>query len=719
MRLQILIILAFAILSSYGQNLSDSIAEYLTPSDFKQKIIFNSFLNHSRPDSTLTSADRELLYAGKLYAREQWDSAAIIYLKNAGAHPLLEAHIFLRSAQCLINSRQFTKARGVLLSFSSLQKNLHWWQKADRLLILSLIEDPSQKTNALLDSINYRLSLKPDSDYQNFLSFQKAQLLLKLNLVTESLNLYAELLSSSLYKAEAFQILEELIQSGYKSSDLNFLINLGSHYCLINDKNRCRLYLEPLLTKKLSKPQSVLIREKLANINMGNSQWEKAAAHYQFLIDSSEAKESYYLNLVKCLQKLNQTPKAAELSALHLKKYPGSERTAGVYWIRAFELEQKQQWAEAEAEYAKLNLDFAKSSRREWALFRIGFMDYKQKKYQSAIEKFANVIKDPTVLWPRTGAMLLTGDSYLMLGDSANARQWFLNTIADFPLSYYAFRARALLKEHQLVSTTAIPGILAPSTTQPETLEWIRNLDSEKKKGSPGYRTQDIDRIEVLLRFGFFDEAESVFSEIYSSQKSRLDFLFEAGVLFQKYGSLAQSHRLARRFNNIADRKVLDKAPLELLRWIYPAPYRDKIAKHTKGKIDPLFVLALIRQESTFDSDINSPAGARGLMQIMPATGKALALQENLTQFDPNLLYNPYLAIRLGVRYLNDLMLEYKDFRYTLANYNAGPGPARRWQEQQKNLPLDIAAEEISFWETRDYIKKVMGNYETYKLIWR
>jgi soluble lytic murein transglycosylase len=127
-----------------------------------------------------------------------------------------------------------------------------------------------------------------------------------------------------------------------------------------------------------------------------------------------------------------------------------------------------------------------------------------------------------------------------------------------------------------------------------------------------------------------------------------------------------------------------------------------------------------MRQESIFDFQITSPVGACGLLQIMPATGKTLAELEGIKNFTPNMLYNAYLNIRLGIRYLIDLKQEYQnDYMYVLGNYNAGPKPTKRWQKAGEGVSWDLRAEDISYWETRDYVKRVMGNYWIYQEIWK
>jgi soluble lytic murein transglycosylase len=174
---------------------------------------------------------------------------------------------------------------------------------------------------------------------------------------------------------------------------------------------------------------------------------------------------------------------------------------------------------------------------------------------------------------------------------------------------------------------------------------------------------------------------------------------------------------MARNFLDLVPREKIAGAPMQVLKFLFPIPHETKVKRH--AKIDPFFVYSVMRQESMFDANIQSPAGARGLMQIMPATGNFLAKREGIEKFDKDLLFNAYLNIRLGVRYLNDLYSEHEeDYIGVLGEYNAGPAPAARWLANYGSLPWDIRVEEVSYWETRDYVKRVMGNYWTYKEIY-
>jgi soluble lytic murein transglycosylase len=136
-----------------------------------------------------------------------------------------------------------------------------------------------------------------------------------------------------------------------------------------------------------------------------------------------------------------------------------------------------------------------------------------------------------------------------------------------------------------------------------------------------------------------------------------------------------------------------------------------------KWNLDPSFTYAVIRQESVFDPEVVSPAGAIGLMQIMPATGKTIA-RELGEPFSIESLYSPEVNIRYGTYYLYKLSKEFDNSReFTLAGYNGGPPKAKEWQERGRDKDPDLMIEGIVFSETRNYVKKVMANFWMYSQI--
>jgi soluble lytic murein transglycosylase len=143
----------------------------------------------------------------------------------------------------------------------------------------------------------------------------------------------------------------------------------------------------------------------------------------------------------------------------------------------------------------------------------------------------------------------------------------------------------------------------------------------------------------------------------------------------------------------------------------YLAPFRERVEPHARElELDNGWVYGLMRQESRFIMNARSSVGAKGLMQLMPATAKWVAKKIGLADFHPAKVTDMDTNVTLGTNYLK-MVLASLDNHPVLASaaYNAGPGRARRWRADR---PIEgaIYAETIPFSETRDYVKKVMSN---------
>ena len=138
---------------------------------------------------------------------------------------------------------------------------------------------------------------------------------------------------------------------------------------------------------------------------------------------------------------------------------------------------------------------------------------------------------------------------------------------------------------------------------------------------------------------------------------------------------------------------------------------------------DQALILAVIRQESEFDSKANSSAGAKGMMQLMSYTAKVVAKQAKLPYSKSKLTQDPEYNIKLGSHYLAGLILEYDgSYPFAIAAYNAGPKRVRYWKKLNKNPQknqIDYVdwIELIKFKETRNYVQRVLENYNVYRYI--
>ncbi|WP_163781843.1 lytic transglycosylase domain-containing protein [Myxococcus vastator] len=152
----------------------------------------------------------------------------------------------------------------------------------------------------------------------------------------------------------------------------------------------------------------------------------------------------------------------------------------------------------------------------------------------------------------------------------------------------------------------------------------------------------------------------------------------------------------------------------------WPLAYRTAIARYARAhRVDPDLLQGLIREESRFNARARSATGALGLAQLMPATARQVADSLDMPMPGESALLQPHTNIRLGAAYLGQLLKHFGgNVAYAVAAYNAGPRAVERWRHALPEAELDEWVEHIGFEETRGYVKKVLGSYSAYKLLY-
>ena len=160
-----------------------------------------------------------------------------------------------------------------------------------------------------------------------------------------------------------------------------------------------------------------------------------------------------------------------------------------------------------------------------------------------------------------------------------------------------------------------------------------------------------------------------------------------------------------------------ERPNLRLLRIQYPLQHRAALFAEARERgLDPFLVAALTRQESAFSPRALSPAGARGLMQVMPGTGRGLAQGAGLDGWDVEMLFQPEINLHLGTRYLASQMRTYDgNLPFVFSAYNAGPGRVTRWRRFPEARDPEMFTERIPFEETREYVKILIRNIALYR----
>jgi soluble lytic murein transglycosylase len=219
-----------------------------------------------------------------------------------------------------------------------------------------------------------------------------------------------------------------------------------------------------------------------------------------------------------------------------------------------------------------------------------------------------------------------------------------------------------------------------------------------------------------LCQLGLYDEcvAELRLSDL---NLARDDVAYAIAV----YASRGDQAQLAMAFSDGIDRLIpgdyqTELLPRELAELLYPAPYRDILNRYAEAYgVDPRFILSLARQESRFNPQAKSRAAARGLMQLIHETALRLARQEGIEALEPDDPYDPETAIRLSCRYVRELEGLFPNNPYAVAAaYNAGEQSVERWIRRAASNDPDRLLAEIPIPETKDYVAKVMLNYQAY-----
>lgn len=149
----------------------------------------------------------------------------------------------------------------------------------------------------------------------------------------------------------------------------------------------------------------------------------------------------------------------------------------------------------------------------------------------------------------------------------------------------------------------------------------------------------------------------------------------------------------------------------------FPIIHYDTVKEYAKTyQVPPEFIYAIIRQESGFREDVVSPAGARGLMQVMPYTATVVAKHEKISYFHKDQLFSSQKNINIGVAYLKQLNNRYNHHPVLIAAaYNAGPRQVNYWLKNHPPKEMDIWIDTLPWHETRNYLKNIIAFYAVYQ----
>jgi len=313
--------------------------------------------------------------------------------------------------------------------------------------------------------------------------------------------------------------------------------------------------------------------------------------------------------------------------------------------------------------------------------------------------------------WAETGtaggarALYWKGRAFAALGRTAEARAAWEGARLAEPGGLYALESARELGVGGLPSVAYRP---LPSDTAVDWAAVERWLTEQA-----GARTAELDTsvARELAAAGLHAEAQTVLLESATSPWGTFDAMRAARELGLPAAGVLLAFRLGGRYDDPGG---------VLARLEYPLAFTATLDAEARSRgIDPLFLAALIRQESLWDEKAGSTAGALGLTQVIPPTGEAIARELGVGGFRAEDLFRPAVALRFGAYYIAGQIARFGSAWAGLAAYNAGPGPAARWGAAAGGASAADYIEAVEYRETYGYVALVLDHYARYTAAYR
>lgn len=398
---------------------------------------------------------------------------------------------------------------------------------------------------------------------------------------------------------------------------------------------------------------------------------------------------------------------------------PDDAQADDALWRAATLLDRLKRYNDAADAYEDVQSKYPTRERAADALFWAGMDYFRGKDYKTAAARWQSLTKDYAKSSYYTRALFWLGKVAQANGQTTAAKNYW--TQASSLSGYYAWRAKDAAAPPAQASPVYDPARygMGSDAERADFEKWLNTWS--KGTGAPGTldaATRDditFRRGAELMRLDRTVEARREFANVVSARQNDARALYALALYFRDNNLYSLSLECAERIARLASAAGAGDAPRLLWTLRYPTYYSDLIlAEARANQMDPTLYFALVRQESSFYTWSTSSAGALGLAQVMPATGRDIAKSLGVKNFTTDQLYLPYVGIRFGVWYLAQDLKMFSEPIYALAAYNAGAGRVKQWQRSD----LDLAVEEVDLSETMLYINIVYSNWRQYQTIY-
>ncbi|PWU19799.1 MAG: hypothetical protein C5B48_13170, partial [Candidatus Rokuibacteriota bacterium] len=440
----------------------------------------------------------------------------------------------------------------------------------------------------------------------------------------------------------------------------------------------------------------------LLDVSRRAGQWDAALATInRALVSIPETRRAPWLLDLARIQHRRAPEQALDTLDKVGRLYPKSAEAREALLMKARYLEDAGRIRDAQAAYAKLAADHAEEEDGTTALWRLGWFAWFRGAYAEAATAWTRVLTSRGGQSYREAATYWLARADELRGEREPAARRLAELKADAPRSYYGILAAQRSTRPHPSQAQAPPIVLPANPLEP--------LETDI-----GYM-----RVEALRAVGLGVFADEEMADMAQRAVGDPQRLYAWSAAYAQQSRWYLSLRILRRHFYSLARSGLDAIPRVFWDMFYPLGWRSELTEAaSRAAIDPFFVAAVVREESSFHAQARSRVGARGLMQLMPDTARPMAQARGLAWRDGDVLDDPAANLDMGAAFLASLLRQFGDARLATAAYNAGPARVREWWGARRSDDLEVWVEQIPFNETRAFVKRVMLSWDEYRRLY-
>jgi soluble lytic murein transglycosylase len=359
--------------------------------------------------------------------------------------------------------------------------------------------------------------------------------------------------------------------------------------------------------------------------------------------------------------------------------------------------------AEAAALYRHIAKRFRNREVAALAFWRLGWLAWLRGDVRAAAAEWKHVTELPGGRALRVPALYWRARALDAAKAESPAEALYAKVVSEAPRGYYG-----------LLAAQRLSGAGAPAALPRGATPTLPANPAEAFAADPGFA-----RVDLLRRIGLIEYAWEELEDVVQSSVGDPVRLYGASSAYVRDERYHLALRIVRRHFGALTASGDPTLPRAFWEVIYPFGWRNEVME-AAGRVglDPFLVAGIVREESSYYPRAVSRAGARGLMQLMPATARPMADVRGLPFDGGGLLDDPRANLEMGCAFMAGLMREFPDPRLAIAAYNAGPRRVRDWWKARRTSDLEAFVEQIPYDETRAYVKRVMLSWSEYRRLY-